>query len=129
MNKKTKKDASPGKAIAIASAVAAVVIVVVILLLLRSCGAPVDDHGGIEFDPSATEGGWDEADLDAIRDSLHGSVPTKEQIAEAVKRAVAEINEKLPSYKRIRSYKIRESAFEKTTTQKIKRFGDNMKDE
>ena len=44
-------------------------------------------------------------------------------------RAVAEINEKLPSYKRIRSYKIRESAFEKTTTQKIKRFGDNMKDE
>ena len=68
-------------------------------------------------------------DLDAIRDSLHGSVPTKEQIAEAVRRAVAEINEKLPSYKRIRSYKIRESAFEKTTTQKIKRFGDNMKDE
>ena len=48
MNKKTKKDAGPGKAIAIASAVA-VVIVVVILLLLRSCGAPVDDHGGIEL--------------------------------------------------------------------------------
>ncbi|MFR5865222.1 MAG: hypothetical protein ACLUFV_08705 [Acutalibacteraceae bacterium] len=32
--------------------------------------------------------------LDAIG-SLHGSVPTKEQIAEAVRRAVAEINEKL----------------------------------
>ena len=74
MNKKTKKDAGPGKAIAIASAVAAVVIVVVILLLLRSCGAPVDDHGGIEFDPSATEGGWDEADMDAIRDSLNEKV-------------------------------------------------------
>ena len=66
MNRKTKKDASPGKAIAIASAVAAVVIVVVILLLLRSCGAPADDHGGIEFDPSATEGGWDEADTDLM---------------------------------------------------------------
>ena len=75
MNKKTKKDAGPGKAIAIASAVAAIVIVIVILLLLlRSCGAPANDPGGIEFDPSATEGGWDEADMDAIRDSLNEKV-------------------------------------------------------
>ena len=74
MNKKTKKDASPGKAIAIASAVAAVVIVVVILLLLRSCGAPADDPGGIEFDPSATEGGWDEADTDEIIAGLNEKV-------------------------------------------------------
>ena len=74
MNKKTKKDAGPGKAIAIASAVAAVVIVVVILLLLRSCGAPVDDHSGIEFDPSATEGGWDEADTDEIMAGLNEKV-------------------------------------------------------
>lgn len=74
MNKKTKKDAGPGKAIAIASAVAAVVIVIVILLLLRSCGAPVDDHSGIEFDPSATEGGWDEADTDEIMAGLNEKV-------------------------------------------------------
>ena len=73
MNKKTKKDAGPGKAIAIASAVA-VVIVIVILLLLRSCGAPADDHGGIEFDPSATEGGWDEADTDEIIAGLNEKV-------------------------------------------------------
>ena len=70
MNKKTKKDAGPGKAIAIASAVAAVVIVVVILLLLRSA----DDPGGIEFDPSATEGGWDEADTDEIIAGLNEKV-------------------------------------------------------
>ena len=74
MNKKTKKDAGPGKAIAIASAVAAVVIVIVILLLLRSCGAPADDPGGIEFDPSATEGGWDEADTDEIIAGLNEKV-------------------------------------------------------
>lgn len=74
MNKKTKKDAGPGKAIAIASAVAAVVIVVVILLLLRSCGAPADDPGGIEFDPSAAEGGWDEADTDEIIAGLNEKV-------------------------------------------------------
>ena len=74
MNKKTKKDAGPGKAIAIASAVAAVVIVIVILLLLRSCGAPANDPGGIEFDPSATEGGWDEADTDEIIAGLNEKV-------------------------------------------------------
>ena len=74
MNKKTKKDAGPGKAIAIASAVAAIVIVIVILLPLRSCGAPVDDHSGIEFDPSATEGGWDEADTDEIIAGLNEKV-------------------------------------------------------
>ena len=74
MNKKTKKHAGPGKAIAIASAVAAVVIVIVILLLLRSCGAPADDPGGIEFDPSATEGGWDEADTDEIIAGLNEKV-------------------------------------------------------
>lgn len=38
-----------------------IVVAVIILLLLRSCGAPANDPGGIEFDPSATEGGWDEA--------------------------------------------------------------------
>ena len=74
MNRKTKKDAGPGKAIAIASAVAAVVIVIVILLLLRSCGAHANDPGGIEFDPSATEGGWDEADTDEIIAGLNEKV-------------------------------------------------------
>ena len=51
-----------------------IVVAVIILLLLRSCGAPANDPGGIEFDPSATEGGWDEADMDAIRDSLNEKV-------------------------------------------------------
>ena len=74
MDKKTRKDAGPGKAIAIASAVAVVIIAVVILLLLRSCGAPADDPGGIEFDPSATEGGWDEADTDEIIAGLNEKV-------------------------------------------------------
>ena len=70
-NKSTKKETY--KKIGIGAAIV-VVIAVIILLLLRSCGAPADDPGGIEFDPSATEGGWDEADLDAIRDSLNEKV-------------------------------------------------------
>ena len=71
-NKNTKKSETYKK-IGVGAAIV-VVVVVIILLLLRSCGGPVDDPGGIEFDPSATAGGWDEADLDAIRDSLNEKV-------------------------------------------------------
>lgn len=70
-NKNAKKETY--KKIGIGAAIV-VVLAIIILLLLRSCGGPVDDPGGIEFDPSATEGGWDEADLDAIRDSLNEKV-------------------------------------------------------
>lgn len=65
--KETYKKAGIGAGLVIVAAV-------IILLLLRSCGAPTNDPGGIEFDPSATEGGWDEADMDAIRDSLNEKV-------------------------------------------------------
>lgn len=51
-----------------------IVAAVIILLLLRSCGAPANDPGGIEFDPSATEGGWDEADTDEIIAGLNEKV-------------------------------------------------------
>ena len=61
-NKNTKKSETYKK-VGIGAAIV-VVLAIIILLLLRS----------IEFDPSATEGGWDEADLDAIRDSLNEKV-------------------------------------------------------
>ena len=73
MTNKNAKKSETYKKVGIGAAVV-VVIVVIILLLLRSCGGPVDEPGGIEFDPSATAGGWDEADLDAIRDSLNEKV-------------------------------------------------------
>ena len=71
-NKNTKKSETYKK-IGIGAAIV-VVLAIIILLLLRSCGGSVDDPGGIEFDPSATAGSWDEADLDAIRDSLNEKV-------------------------------------------------------
>lgn len=71
-NKNTKKSETYKK-IGIGAAIV-VVLAIIILLLLRSCGTPADEPGGIEFDPSATAGGWDEADLDAIRDSLNEKV-------------------------------------------------------
>lgn len=53
-------------------------ILAVILLLLRSCGGgklpQSTDDPGIVYDPSATEGGWNEADLDKIVDGLNQKV-------------------------------------------------------
>lgn len=65
--------------------------------------------------------------ISAITEYLKGSVPTKEEIWKIVSDAVAGVNKKLPNYKHIKSFVIRDKEFEKTTTQKIKRYGDNMK--
>ena len=70
-NKNSKKETYKKVGIGVGLVIVAAVI---ILLLLRSCGAPVDDHSGIEFDPSATEGGWDEADTDEIIAGLNEKV-------------------------------------------------------
>ena len=64
--------------------------------------------------------------IEAITDYLKGSVPTKEEIWKIVSDAVASVNKKLPNYKHIKSFGIRDKEFEKTTTQKIKRYGNNM---
>ena len=73
MKNNNSKKSETYKKIGIGAAIV-VVLAIIILLLLRSCGGPADEPGGIEFDPSATAGGWDEADLDAIRDSLNEKV-------------------------------------------------------
>ncbi len=64
--------------------------------------------------------------LEAITEYLKGSVPTKEEIWKIISDAVSSVNKKLPNYKHIKSFGIRDKEFEKTTTQKIKRYGDNM---
>ena len=52
--------------------------------------------------------------------------PSKEDIANIINTAIKTINEKLPNFKHIKNVAIREKEFEKTTTQKIKRFGSNL---
>ncbi len=47
--------------------------------------------------------------------------PTKEQITEMIGEVIKEVNKKLPKYKNIKEFDIREVEFIKTTTQKIKR--------
>lgn len=65
--------------------------------------------------------------IEAITEYLKGSVPTKEEIWKIISDAVAGVNKKLPNYKHIKSFGIRDKEFEKTTTQKIKRYGNNMR--
>lgn len=65
--------------------------------------------------------------IEAITEYLKGTVPSKEEIKKIVSDIVKSVNDKLPNYKHIKSFGIRDTEFEKTTTQKIKRFGDNMK--
>jgi len=40
---------------------------------------------------------------------------------------VQEVNSHVPTYKAIKKLVIRDNEFEKTTTRKIKRYGDNYK--
>lgn len=64
--------------------------------------------------------------IEAITEQLKGSVPTKEEIKKIVSDIVQTVNSKLPNYKHIKSFIVRDEEFEKTTTKKIKRFGKNM---
>ena len=52
--------------------------------------------------------------------------PSKDDISRIINSAVKSINEKLPNFKHIKSVFIRNDEFEKTTTQKVKRYGKNL---
>ena len=65
--------------------------------------------------------------IEAIKDSLNGITPSKEEVHKIISNIIKSVNSNLPNYKHIKSFNIRDKEFEKTTTQKIKRFGNNMK--
>lgn len=64
--------------------------------------------------------------IDAITEKLKIENPTDEQIEEFISNIIKNINSRFPNYKHIKSFKILKQALEKTTTQKIKRYGANM---
>lgn len=66
-------------------------------------------------------------DIEAIKARLKVDIPTKEQILKIINESIQKINEKIPNYKHIKGFKIVEKELEKTTTKKIKRYGNNMK--
>ena len=58
---------------------------------------------------------------EAITEYLKGTVPTKEEVKKVISDVIANVNSKIPNYKHIKDFAIRDSEFEKTTTQKVKR--------
>lgn len=66
--------------------------------------------------------------VDAIKEYLQNKAPSKEEIKKVISDIIQKVNSNLPNYKHIKSFKIRDKEFEKTTTKKIKRFGNNVKD-
>lgn len=65
--------------------------------------------------------------MEAIKESFKGSLPTKDEIKKIMSDVISSINKNLPNYKHIKEFDIRDKEFDKTTTQKIKRYGDNLK--
>lgn len=64
--------------------------------------------------------------MEYLQQKLEKDTITDEEIKEEVAKVVAEVNKKMPNYKHIKKFHIRDTEFEKTTTKKIKRFGDNL---
>ena len=71
----------------------------------------------------------DDANIEAIKEYLGNRVPTKEEITKIMNDLIKKVNEKLPNFKHIKSFKIMDEDFERTTTNKVKRFGKNAEDE
>lgn len=66
-------------------------------------------------------------DMEAIKKMLKEEMPTKEQVMQIITKSIQKINSKIPNYKHIKGFKIVDKELEKTTTQKIKRYGENTK--
>lgn len=64
-----------------------------------------------------------------IKENLKRQEITQEEIREQIAQAIKDVNKKLPSYKKIMDFDIRESEFIKTTTQKIKRYANLKQNE
>ena len=64
---------------------------------------------------------------DALKEQL-GEI-TEDGIKDAIKACIENVNDKMPTYKRVKRFKLREEEFEKTSTRKIKRTGGSIREE
>ncbi len=63
--------------------------------------------------------------MDFIKNLL-GHIPSRKEIEDSVQAIVRKVNNQMPGYRRISIVDILENPLEKTTTQKIKRYGGNL---
>ena len=66
-------------------------------------------------------------DLDNIKEKFKFSDINTEEIKKVLSDVIKEVNLKMPNYKHIKSFDVRESDFIRTTTQKIKRYLETSK--
>ncbi len=64
-----------------------------------------------------------------IKENLKRQEITKEEVYEQIAAAIREVNKKLPAYKKVMNFDVREEEFVKTTTKKIKRQANLKKKE
>ncbi len=64
--------------------------------------------------------------MDYFKEYLNKEDITEKEINKEIKNLIADVNKKLPNFKHIKKFKIVSEPLEKTTTQKIKRFGNNL---
>ncbi len=63
--------------------------------------------------------------LDFIKKKI-GHLPDKTELEAEMKRIIEEVNAKMPNYKHVKAIEVLTSALEKTTTRKVKRYGNNI---
>ncbi len=64
--------------------------------------------------------------IEKIKEAYGEKTPSEEDIRKEISTVISKINDKLPTYKKIIVTEVVWEAFEKTTTKKIKRFGNNV---
>ena len=64
-----------------------------------------------------------------IKENLKRQELTQEEIRNTIAEAIKEVNKKLPGYKKVMQFDVREEEFVKTTTHKIKRQANIKKDD
>ena len=62
-----------------------------------------------------------------VREAL-GDVSAAE-LSEAIKNVIEKVNDRMPAYKRVKRFKLRDEEFEKTSTRKIRRTGSSIREE
>ncbi len=65
-------------------------------------------------------------DYEVIYEKLNIKETSDQEIYKLIKDTVSLVNSQIPNFKHIKSFNIRKTDFEKTTTQKIKRYGNNL---
>lgn len=66
---------------------------------------------------------------EVLKEYFGNKIPSKEEISSLISEIIKKVNQKLPNFKHIKTFKIMDEDFERTTTNKVKRFGKNIEDD